>query len=91
MWRGPAWVTVVRDLVLLALPSVAFIIEALKDKPSVELLIVYMTLAASPGLLGAVTMARGGRGGIEPPSSPPQPPLSPPPSSPSPSSSSPSV
>ncbi|MFD0902322.1 hypothetical protein [Actinomadura sediminis] len=83
MWRGPAWVTVVRDLACLVLPGTAFIIEALKDKPSVELLVIYMALVSMPGLAGAVALARHGPG-TGPPSSPP-PPL--PPSSPSSSSS----
>jgi hypothetical protein len=89
VWRGPAWVTVLRDVVLLVLPGVAFIIEALKDKPSTELLVLYMALVSAPGLAGAVTLARHGPGGIEPPSPPSAPPLPSPPSSSSPTSSSP--
>lgn len=87
MWRGPAWVTVLRDLACLLLPGVAFIIEALKDKPAVELLILYMALVSVPGLAGAVFLARHGPGhgpgGTEPPQSPspPQPPFPQPPSS----------
>ncbi|MFC5744843.1 hypothetical protein [Actinomadura rugatobispora] len=70
-------------MLLLVLPSGAFILEALKDKPSVELLILYVALVAFPGLAGALTLARHGPGGIEPPSSPPPslPPSSQPPSS----------
>lgn len=85
MWRGPAWVTVVRDLACLLLPGVGFVIEALKDKPSVELLLLYMALVSVPGLAGAMFLARHGtgNGGTEPAqSSSPQPPSSPkPPSS----------
>ena len=87
MWRGPAWVTVLRDLVLLVLPGTAFIIEALKDKPAVELLVFYMALVSAPGLAGAVFLARHGSGGTEPPSPPSPPPLPSPPSSSSSSSS----
>ncbi|MGI5423050.1 hypothetical protein [Actinomadura luteofluorescens] len=74
-------------MVLLVLPGAAFIIEALKDKPSVELLVLYMALVSAPGLAGAVFLARNGPapGAIEPPSSP-SPPL--PPAPPSASSSS---
>lgn len=87
MWRGPAWVTVVRDLACLVLPGTAFIIEALKDKPAVELLVLYMALVSVPGLAGAVFLARHGPSAIEPPSPPSAPPLpSQPPSSSSPSS-----
>ena len=91
MWRGPAWVTVLRDVVLLVLPGAAFIIEALKKQPDVGLLVLYMALVSAPGLAGAVFLARNGPGpgGIEPPSSPPAPPLPSPPSSSSPTSSSP--
>ncbi len=92
MWRGPAWVTVLRDVLLLVLPGAAFIWEAVKDKPSAELLIIYMALLAFPGLAGAIFLARhggmeGGLGGIEPPSPPSAPPLSQPPPSSSSSSS----
>lgn len=82
MWRGPAWVTVVRDLACLVLPGIAFIIEALKAKPSVELLVLYMALVSVPGLAGAVFLARHGPapGAIEPPPSPSPPPGSVPPS-----------
>ncbi|GGV34285.1 hypothetical protein GCM10010182_67740 [Actinomadura cremea] len=83
MWRGPAWVTVVRDLACLVLPGTAFIIEALKDKPSVELLVIYMALVSMPGLAGAVALARHGPG-----TGPPSPPSVSPPSPSSPSSSS---
>lgn len=78
MWRGPAWVTVVRDLVCLVLPGIAFLVEALKDKPSVELLVLYMALVSVPGLAGAVFLARHGPapGGTEPPPSPSPPPPS---------------
>ena len=76
MWRGPAWVTVVRDLACLVLPGVGFIIEALKDKPSVELLVLYMALVSVPGLAGAVFLARHGPGGTAPPSPPSLPPSS---------------
>jgi hypothetical protein len=82
-------VTVLRDVVLLVLPGAAFIIEALKKQPNVELLVLYMALVSAPGLAGAVFLARNGPGGIEPPSSPPAPPLPSPPSSSSPTSSSP--
>lgn len=85
MWRGPAWLTIVRDVACLVLPGVAFMVEVFKEKPSVELLIVYMGLVAVPGLAGAVTLARHGGGGTEPPPSPSAPP---PVSPPSPSSSS---
>lgn len=87
MWRGPAWVTVVRDLACLVLPGVAFIIEALKDKPSIELLVLYMALVSVPGLAGAVFLARHGPapGAIEPPR-PPSPELPPSPQPPSSSS-----
>lgn len=86
MWRGPAWVTVVRDLACLVLPGIAFLFEALKDKPSVELLVLYMALVSVPGLAGAVFLARHGPpgpGGTEPPQlpSPPPPSSSQPPSS----------
>jgi hypothetical protein len=81
--------TVVRDVACLVLPGIAFIIEALKDKPSLELLVLYMALVSVPGIAGAVFLARNGPGGIEPPSPTPPPPLSSPPPSPS-SSSSPS-
>lgn len=81
MWRGPAWVTVLRDVACLLLPGAAFIIEALKDKPAVELLILYMALVSVPGLAGALALARQGHGGIEPPSPPSVPPASSPPSS----------
>jgi len=76
-------VTVLRDVLLLVLPSAAFVWEALKDKPSVELLILYVGLVAFPGLAGAITMARHGPGGTAPPSPPPPslPPSSSPPSS----------
>ncbi|HEY9367008.1 hypothetical protein [Streptomyces sp.] len=77
--------TVLRDLACLVLPGLAFIIEALKEKPSVELLVLYMALVSVPGLAGAVFLARNGHGpgAIEPPPSPsPPPPPSPlPPSS----------
>ena len=79
MWRGPAWVTVIRDLACLVLPGIGFIIEALKDKPSVELLVLYMALTSAPGLAGAVFLARHGPGGTAPPSPPSPPPPSPPP------------
>lgn len=81
LWRGPAWLTIVRDLVCLVLPGIAFIIEALKDKPSVELLVLYMALVSVPGVAGVAFLAR--HGGTEPPSPPPAAPLSspPPPSS----------
>lgn len=83
LWRGPAWVTVLRDVLMLVLPSGAFVWEVLKDKPSVELLILFMALLSFPGLAGVLTLARNGHGGIEPPSSePPSLPPSPqPPSS----------
>jgi hypothetical protein len=76
-------VTVLRDLACLLLPGTGFILEVLKDKPSVELLILFMALVAFPGLAGALTLARSGPGGIEPPSPPSAqlPPSSQPPSS----------
>ncbi|HWB36769.1 MAG TPA: hypothetical protein VHA75_12160 [Rugosimonospora sp.] len=75
--------TVVRDLACLVLPGIAFLFEALKDKPSVELLVLYMALVSVPGLAGAVFLARHGPGGTEPPQlpSPPPPSSSQPPSS----------
>lgn len=84
MWRGPAWLTILRDLACLVLPGIAFLAEAFKDKPSVELLVIYMGLLSFPGLAGAVTLARHGPGGTAPPSPPP---VSPPSSSPSSTSS----
>lgn len=84
MWRGPAWVTVLRDVLLLVLPSGAFAWEAMKDKPSPELLIVYMALLACPWIASVVFLARHSPGGIEPPSQtslPPPPPVQPPSSS----------
>jgi hypothetical protein len=80
-------VTVLRDMLLLILPSAAFVWEAVKDKPSIELLILYMALVAFPGLAGALALARNGAGGTEPPSPQPPPPLPPPRSQPSSSSS----
>lgn len=83
MWRGQDWVKVVRDLALIVLPSAAFVWEALKDKPSVELLLLYMALVSFPGLSGVWFLARHGGGGTGslPPPSPDQPPSPLPPSS----------
>ncbi|MEV4000988.1 hypothetical protein [Actinomadura sp. NPDC049753] len=74
-----------RDVLLLVLPSGAFAWEALKDKPSVELLILYMALLACPWIASVIFLARHWPGGIEPPSQPSLPPPSP---APPPSSSS---
>jgi hypothetical protein len=83
VWRGRDWVKVVRDLALIVLPSAAFVWEALKDKPSVELLLLYMGLISFPGLSGAWFLARHGGGdtGSPLPPSPEQPPSPLPPSS----------
>ncbi|TYK45143.1 hypothetical protein [Actinomadura decatromicini] len=72
-----------RDLALIVLPSTAFVWEALKDKPSVELLLLYMALISFPGLSGAWFLARHGGGGTGslPPPPPEQPPSPLPPSS----------
>jgi hypothetical protein len=79
--------TVVRDLLLLVAPGIAFIIEALKKQPSVELLILYMAFMSTPGIAGALFLAR--NGGPPPSDTVPPPSESPPPlsSQPGPSSS----
>ncbi|MEU9839748.1 hypothetical protein AB0C69_11060 [Actinomadura sp. NPDC048032] len=72
-----------RDALLLVLPSGAFAWEAMKDKPSPELLIVYMALLACPWIASVIFLARHSPGGIDPPSPPSLPPSQPvpPPSS----------
>lgn len=82
MWRGPAWLTVLRDVVCLALGGWGVWHEAVQDKPEVLILTFFGGLMVAPGLFAAHWLAQSGIGA---PSSPPPAPSSqqPPPSLPS--------
>lgn len=80
MWRGPAWLTVLRDMVCFGLGGWGVIHEALRDKPEVMVLTFFGVLMVAPSVLAAHWLAQSGIGG--PSSEPPQPPsASPQPSS----------
>lgn len=68
MWKRLRELLVLgRDAALFVLPGIGFWNEVFKPMPAMELLILYMALMSTPGVAGAVWLARHG---IEPPSSP---------------------
>lgn len=82
MWKGPAWLTMARDVFSYALGAFLLLYEALWAKTvSTPVLVAAAALMGLPGILGGTSL---GRGGSEP--SPP-PPLESEPPSPSSSSS----
>lgn len=76
MWRGPAWVTIMRDLVCLGLGVWGVVHEELSGKPNLGVLALYGVLMVAPGALATLWLAQSGTGSASPPS-PPEP--SPPP------------
>jgi hypothetical protein len=79
VWKGPAWLTVLRDLVCLALGVWGVVHEELSAHPSVEVMGFCGVLMVAPGVLAAWLLGRTGSPSLPPPS----PPASPLPSSPS--------
>lgn len=77
MWRGPAWLTVLRDLVCLLVGVGGVVWEELSGKADLGRLTFFALLMIAPGVLAAVWL---GQSGTAPPSSPPQPEVSPSPS-----------
>lgn len=77
MWKGPAWLTVLRDMACLPVGAWGVIHEELKLHPNAGLIIVYFVAMISPGVLGALLLGRTGMLFSQPPS---QPSLSSPPS-----------
>lgn len=76
MWKGPAWLTMARDVMSYALGAFLLLYEALWAKPvSTPVLVAATALMGLPGILGGTWLTRGGS---EP--SPPQSLESPPPS-----------
>lgn len=76
MWKGPAWLTVTRDLVCLALGVWGVIHEELSPHPSVEVMGLYGVLMVAPGVLAAWLLGRTGPPSLPPPSPPSSPSLS---------------
>lgn len=80
MWRGPAWMTIVRDLVCLAVGVWGVIHEELSGKADLGRLAFFAVLMVVPGALATVWLAQSGTASPSPPS-PPEPSPSPPASS----------
>lgn len=86
MWsRTPPWLTVLRDVVCLALGVWGVVKEELSGKADLGRLVFFALLMIAPAALAAVWLAQSGTAGSssDPPVQPPSP------SSPSPSSSGP--
>lgn len=76
MWKGPAWATVLRDLLLLAIGSFGILHEELTGQASIPLLVVYTTLMGVPGAAATLWLGRTGSPSSSPPVDP-SPPASP--------------
>lgn len=83
LWRGPAWLTVVRDVLFLLIGSAGVVWQGfVVPRPSVPLIGVFALMMAGPGIFAAWWMiGQGGQPfGTGSPSLPPQQPPSQPPS-----------
>jgi hypothetical protein len=80
VWKGPAWLTVLRDLVCLVAGVLGLAHEELSPHPNLQIMAFFGLLMTAPSLLGAWLLGRTGTLFSAPPSPPPS--LSP--SSPSP-------
>lgn len=80
MWRGPAWLTVVRDLVCLGVGVWGVIHEELSGHPNLGVLALYGVLMVAPGALATVWLAQSGTASASP-APPAEPSPSPPASS----------
>lgn len=84
MWRGPAWLTITRDVTFLVIGAAGVVWQGfVVPKPSAVLIGVFALVMAGPGIFATVWLAQSGTGSPSPP--PPLPPPSPsssPPSSP---------
>lgn len=79
MWRGPAWLTMTRDVVFLLLGAAGVIWQGfVVPRPSAALIGVFALIMAGPGIMAAVWLAQSATAA---PSPPPPPPPSPSPSS----------
>lgn len=76
MWRGPAWLTVLRDLLCLILGVSGVIYEETSGKPDLSRLVFFALLIVAPGALALAWLGRTGSAPSSPPAEEPQPPLS---------------
>lgn len=60
MWRGPAWLTVVRDVLCIALGTVGAVREIWGGTPDLALMAFYGGLILGPGALATDRLGRTG-------------------------------
>lgn len=75
MWKGPAWLTMARDVMSYLLGAFLLLYEALWAKaPDTSVLVAATALMGLPGILGGTWLTRGGSEPSPPQSLEPEPP-----------------